>query len=120
LEELTALFIRSQEEERHRLQHVLEQLLAMAELIPLSAAIISDAHAYQQQGFSPQDAVVYASVLSHLSAHEDDEKVFLNRNSKDFDDPDVQDQLEGLDCNMLFRFDDGLGYIRHRLGRQDV
>ena len=102
------------------MQDVLDRLLGVAELIPLIADIIGDSHEYQQQGFSPQDSLVYASVLRHLTDNEEGEKVFLNRNSKDFDDPDVQDKLEVLGCKILFQFDAGLGYIQHRLSRRDA
>ncbi|MEM9832731.1 MAG: PIN domain-containing protein [Bacteroidota bacterium] len=115
LQELTALFTRSQEEERVRLQGVLNRLLNTSELIPLTSDIIIDSFTHQQNGFSPQDAVVYASVLKHLKGIKNKEKVFLNRNSTDFDDPDVQDALEDLGCKLLFRFDDGVDYIQHRL-----
>ena len=89
----------------------------MAELVPLTASVIAEALHHQQQGFSPQDAVVYASVLQHAADDVEEEKVFLNRNSKDFDDPDVEDRLEELGCKILFQFDTGYKYIRHRLGR---
>ena len=92
LEDLTALFIRSQEDERNRLEDVLGRLLKVAELVPLTASVIAEALHHQQQGFSPQDAVVYASVLQHAADDVEEEKVFLNRNSKDFDDPDVPGQ----------------------------
>lgn len=120
LEELTALFIRSQEEEWNRLRNTLKQLLEMAQLIPLTTTVINDSLNQQQQGLSPQDAVVYSSVLDHLANADGDDHVFLNRNSRDFDDPDIQDQLEEMGCKILFRFDDGVGYIRHRLDSQEA
>ena len=64
--------------------------------------------------------MVYSSVLEHLANADGDDHVFLNRNSKDFDDPDIQDRLEGMGCKILFRFDAGIGYIRHRLGGQEA
>lgn len=116
-QDLTALFIRSQEEERNRLRNTLEQLLAVAQLIPLTTTVINNS-LQQQQDFSPQDAVVYASVLEHLANADGDDHVFLNRNRKDFDDPDVEDRLEEMGCKILFQFDAGIGYIRHGLGGQ--
>ena len=120
LEELTILFTRSQEEERTRLRSTLARLVTVAELIPLTSAIIADSLSHQDEGFSPQDAVVYSSVLRHLKGGDGGEHMFLNRNSKDFDAPDVQDRLEAMNCRILFQFDAGLRYIRHRLGDADA
>ena len=117
---LTVLFIGSKEEEGNRLRNTLEKLLEVAELIPLTTTVINNSLQQQQQDFSPQDAVVYSSVLEHLADADGDDHVFLNRNSKDFDDPDVQDRLEEMGCKILFRFDDGIGYIRHRLDDQEA
>lgn len=119
LQDLTVLFIRSQEEERNRLRNTLEYLLAVAQLIPLTTTVINNS-LQQQQDFSPQDAVVYSSVLEHLTNADGDDHVFLNRNRKDFDDPDVEDRLGEMGCKILFQFDAGIGYIRHRLSDQEV
>lgn len=44
-----------------------------------------------------QDSVVYASVLRHLRSVESP-ACFLNRNSKDFDDPDIEQELAAARC----------------------
>lgn len=119
-EQFTALFIRNEEEERNRLRNTLEKLLEVAELIPLTTTIINNSLQQQQQDFSPQDAVVYSSVLMHLANADGDDHVFLNLNRKDFDDPEVQDRLEEMGCKILFRFDRGIGYIRSRLSDQEA
>ena len=116
---LTTLFIGSEEEEGRRLRNTLEKLLEVAELIPLTTTIINNS-LQQQQDFSPQDAVVYSSVLTHLANANGDDHVFLNLNRKDFDDPEVQDRLEEMGCKILFRFDRGIGYIRSRLNDQEA
>ena len=115
-QDIAALFIRSQEDETRRLHTTIERLCVVSELIPLNAALITDSLRHHQGDFSPQDSVVYASVLHHLSLGGENESVFLNRNSKDFDNPDVQDSLEHLGCRMLFSFDDGYEYVVHRIG----
>ena len=120
LEKFAALFIRSQEEERARLQEVVSRLLAVATLIPLDAAVIDDSLEFQRQEFSAQDAVVFASVLRHLALGTDDEYLFLNRNSKDFDDPDVQDRLGESNCHMIFSFDDGYEYLMHHFNGREA
>lgn len=119
LSELTALLIRRQEEERSRLQGVISRLLQIAEFIHLTPEILTDSLGHQEAGFSPQDAVVYASILKHLADAGEGGKVFLNRNSKDFDDPDVQDSLEAQGCKLLFSFDAGADYVQHDISRPD-
>jgi hypothetical protein len=39
----------------------------------------------------------------------------LNKNSKDFDDPDISEMLEKYKCKMLTRFDHGHQYIINRI-----
>ncbi|MDE0349567.1 MAG: hypothetical protein OXM56_07660 [Gammaproteobacteria bacterium] len=63
--------------------------------------------------FWVQDAIVYASVVSHLVGIPADERAcFLNRNFKDFEDQRVVEELEGYRCKLLPSFDAGFGYIR--------
>ena len=64
---------------------------------------------------SPPDSIVYASVLHHLSTTTPAKSCFLNRNSKDFDDPDIVDELDGYNCKMLPRFDSGHKYIQSQI-----
>lgn len=113
---ITGFLVRSQEEETERLKNALVRLLRIAEVIPLTSEILSSAMTYQiDHGLSPQDSIVYASVLGHLSAASSKSKCFLNRNSRDFDDPDIVDTLSKFGCKMLFRFDNGHGYITSQI-----
>ena len=41
---------------------------------------------------------------------------FLNRNSKDFDDQNIVDELAGYNCQLLFQFDAGYSFINAALG----
>jgi hypothetical protein len=65
---------------------------------------------------SGQDAIVLASVLAHLGVHRPPESCFLNRNTKDFDDPDVRERLEACGCKFFGKFEDGLHYVSARIG----
>ena len=60
---------------------------------------------------SPQDALVYAAVLSHLTQSDAPQSCFLNKNSKDFDDPDLVEELNTYNCRLLPRFDIGYQFI---------
>lgn len=110
---LTGLLIDSADEEAKRLEDVRARLLKTCETISLEASTLTAAARYQTaHDLSPQDALVYASVLSHLTRSTPSESCFLNRNSKDFDDPDVVDELKRYTCTLIPRFDDGLEYVR--------
>jgi len=120
LQKITGFLIRSQEEEKERLRSTLDRLLAVAEIIPLDAQIISAAGKYQlDRELSPQDSIVYASVICHLNQSASVDKCFLNRNSKDFDDPDIVDALDRYSCKMLFSFNNGYDYISNQIKSVD-
>jgi hypothetical protein len=113
LRDVGQLLIRSIEEERARFQATLEKVLAYASLIPLNAHTLAVAvEAERDHGFSPQDSIVYASVIEHLRGRKDGASCFMNRNSRDFDDPDIVSELDRNGCKMIPRFDAGMSYIR--------
>jgi hypothetical protein len=64
---------------------------------------------------SLQDAIVYASVMNYLRQYQPQLGCFLNRNSKDFDSPDIIDQLNQFKCPMIPRFDHGYNFIQSQL-----
>jgi len=120
LREVTGFLVRSTEEERSRLKQVMEEVLEFAKVIPLDFTIITSAHSLEESlEFSPQDAIVLASVFKHLEESGGEPSCFLNRNAKDFDDPDIMKRLGENNCKLLPRFDDGLRYIRNVLGIKD-
>jgi len=110
--QLTALLIDSANEEAQHLETVRARLLKAAEVIPLEASILIAATQHQNaHGFSPQDALVYAAVLLHLKHQHAPQNCFLNRNSRDFDDPDIIEELNRHNCKLLPRFDTGYQFI---------
>lgn len=116
---LTGLLIESADAEANRLEQVRARLLKTCEVVSLDASTLAAATQYQiQHGLSPQDAIVYASVLSHLMRSTPPVSCFLNRNSKDFDDPDIDDELKRHRCILIPRFDDGLKYVRSHLTKE--
>lgn len=121
LQEVTALLAESGEEELQRLETVLGELYNAATLIPLDKAVARQAHRQQScRGLGPQDALVYASILSHLRCTQavgspvEQHSCFVTCDN-DFTDEDIRTDLEALGCKILFKFDDALGYIRSRL-----
>jgi predicted nucleic acid-binding protein len=112
---LTALLIDSADEEAKRFEERRSLLSRSAEIIPLDRAILEAATRYQvAHDLSPQDALVYAAVLSHLAQSGAPQSCFLNKNSKDFDDPDLVEELNTYNCRLLPRFDIGYQFILSR------
>ena len=107
-----SILVRSGDEDKHRLDLTLGRILDCAVVIPLQGETIRSSIQYQRSlDLSPQDAVVYASVIDHLSATSPGPKCFLNRDRKDFSIPDIREGLGLHDCRLITRFADGLSYI---------
>jgi hypothetical protein len=89
--------------------------LKVAEITPLEHMTLVNAAKHQSMhDLTPPDSIVYASVLHHL-AIANTTSCFLNRNSKDFDDPDIVDALAKCGCKMLFNFNSGYDYIQSQV-----
>jgi predicted nucleic acid-binding protein len=115
-EPLASVLIASAQLERAGLRDTIAILLLTADIIALDAAILGAAADIQMQyGLSGQDAIVLASVHAHLDVNHPPESCFLNRNSKDFDDPDIREGLESLGCRFFTKFENGLRYVLSRI-----
>lgn len=115
-EDITAFLLRSQEEEKQRLQFAIEKMLKVCEIIPLTVDILTAAITYQSENYlEPQDSIVYASIVDHISKSGERLRCFLNRNSKDFDNPDIKESLNVYGCLILFSFDDGISFVKSKL-----
>jgi predicted nucleic acid-binding protein len=114
--EITALLIRSAEIERAGLERATDGILKVAEVIPLDSDVFHTAGGIQVAlDMSAQDSIVLASVVRHLAAAKPAGSCFLNRNTRDFADPNVRDMLEDLGCKFFGRFDDAVHFIESRL-----
>ena len=114
--ELIALLIESAEGERAGLKRAIESILKTAEVIPLDFDMFHRAEAIQTAfDMSIQDSIVLASVVHHLNENKPAKSCFLNRNTKDFDDPNVRDMLEEFGCKFFGRFDNGLRFVEAQL-----
>ena len=115
-EALASVLIASAQFELEGLRDTISELLRTADVIALDAAILRSAADVQvEYGMSDQDAIVLASVFAHLDLHNPPESCFLNRNSKDFDDPGVHERLETRGCKFFWKFEDGLRYVVTRI-----
>lgn len=116
IQDIASLLIQSNEEEVQRFLQFRDRFIGIAEIVPLDADILKVASSYEvPYGLRPQDAIVYTSVISHLQRNTPSAGCFLNRNSKDFDNPDIVDELAKFNCTMIPRFDHGLGFIQARV-----
>lgn len=113
IEEIEGLLAQSIQEEQQRFVHYRARLLRSAEIMPLTVDVLQYAATCETPfGLSPQDAIVYASVVTHLREQTPPICCFLNKNSKDFDTPDIVDELAKYNCRMIPRFDDGLRFVQ--------
>ena len=71
IQSLTSLLIESTEDEMNRLEDIRNCIIGVAEIIPLNSEILKSSAEHQKtHDLSPQDALVYASVLYHLKKTE--------------------------------------------------
>lgn len=113
IRDISTLLVQSIEEEKQRFTHYRTQLLTIGEVVPLTADIFKMAASFERPyGLTPQDALVYASVVSHLHQTKSLINCFLNRNSKDFDTPDIVNELKQLNCRMIPSFMDGFNFAQ--------
>ncbi len=116
IQDIASLMIQSNEEERYRFTQYRDRLLEIGEIVALDSSILSEAVSYETTyDLTPQDALVYASVLTHLRHSFPKHACFLNRNSKDFDSPDIIDELGQFNCRMIPRFDSGYSFLQSQL-----
>lgn len=116
IQDIASLMVQSNEEERHRFDQCRNRLLKIGEIVALNANILSEAASYEvTYDLTPQDALVYASVITHLRQDSPEQACFLNRNSRDFDSPDIIDELRQFNCRMIPRFDRGHSFIQSQL-----
>ena len=114
--DLTALLINVADESAKQLEGIRARMIEAACVIPLDVSVLASATQYQRaHDFSAQDALVYSSVISHLKLDRATQNYFLNKNSKDFDDQSIVDELRGYNCRLLPRFDSGYQLIRREV-----
>ncbi len=76
----------------------------------MTVNILTAAMRYQSElDLTPQYAIVYASVVDHLSKSSQRQRCFIKKNSQDFNNRDIQDPLDRYSWTIKFKFDAGLG-----------
>jgi predicted nucleic acid-binding protein len=116
IQDISSLIVQSNIEEKQRFEQYRSRLLSIATIIPLTIETLAEASKCESvYNLAPQDAIVFASIIHHLSSYLPSQSCFLNRNSKDFDNPDIVVELHRNNCRMIPRFDQGYDFIRAQL-----
>ncbi len=116
IKDLAKLIAQSNEEEWQRFIQYRHRLLNCAEFIALDTNVLQLGAFFENlYNLQSQDAIVFASITSHLRQNKPSLAGFLNKNSKDFDNPDVVQELNKFNCRMISRFDRGLDFMRSQL-----
>lgn len=116
VQDVYELLTQSSEQERERFARYRSLFLEKAEIVPLTSQILVAATLCEQHfDLRPQDAVVYATTLGHLQQQQPPAACFLNRNTKDFNKPEIKKELANHHCSLIYRFDQGLQFIRSQL-----
>ena len=114
--EITTVLLVSGEDEKLRLDAAIERVLAAAALIPIEANTVRSAIEIQKsRSLEPQDSIVYASLLSDLPSREGEPRCFVTKNSKDFANPDIIQDLAGHRCELFTDFGAAYGFILKHL-----
>ncbi|WP_201978298.1 PIN domain-containing protein [Hymenobacter rubidus] len=89
-----------------RLYATTAQLARVALGPALTSEVLTEAQMVQaRHGLSPQDALVYASVLAGLRLlPADSPKLFITRNPRDFEQPLIIEELRTLGCHLMSNF----------------
>ncbi|HAO12474.1 MAG TPA: PIN domain-containing protein [Planktothrix sp. UBA8407] len=116
IREFFNLLVEIDVEETKRFAKYRNRLLSHADIISLNGNILFEAATYENRyALMPQDALVYASILFHLQQNQPTIACFLNRNSRDFDTPEIKAELNSFNCRMISQFDQGLSFIQSQL-----
>jgi hypothetical protein len=96
------------------LDHTLERMMNVAAVIPFDRATYMRAResAGKYQLEKPGDAAVCASVLMYLEGEVRGACVFVEKDRKDFSNPDLQDHLASRDCAIAFNVGEAFGLLR--------
>jgi predicted nucleic acid-binding protein len=115
--ELKELLLKSSQQKKAELDKTLEQIINTAFLVPIDLKTVKVAIGLQEtHNLSPQDSIVYASVREHLANTAGfREGCFITKNSKDFFNPKIENELATYRCRLFTKFKNGLGYIHSQI-----
>jgi predicted nucleic acid-binding protein len=110
--EITRLLSTSGREEKNRLDAAVLRIVNAATLIAINQEIVKKAMELQStRDLDPQDSLVYAAILSHLASDRSRPAHFITKNAKDFSNPDIEKDLQDLECSLFPGFGEAYGFL---------
>jgi predicted nucleic acid-binding protein len=105
LQSISAVLESIERRELERLAATVRRLLSVAATIPMDATTCAEALLVMDRlGLDHQDAVVYASIHHHIGISNHRGPHYFVCKDKDFDIPQIQDELRSLRCELVTRF----------------
>ncbi|WP_420455286.1 PIN domain-containing protein [Rubrivirga sp.] len=109
---VSGLIAQSVADERRRLHQIRRRLVTAADVLPLTDEVLLGAQRTElETSLSPQDALVFVSVLHDLTRQPPAPSLLLTRD-KGFDLPDVRVRLTELGCDVIGSYEHGLARVR--------
>ena len=111
LDKIIEILTRSVQEDSDNLSAICSDLLQYASTIPLNAEVLgmSD-QCRRKHDLSPQDSIVYASILFHLEKCRSSTNFAIIRD-KDFASQNIEEELMEYNCTLISNFNRARGII---------
>jgi hypothetical protein len=103
-----------EKQERAALDNLLPIIFQAAQAITMTGEAFLKAQEYQEQDIFEhiEDAFVLASIVEHMAGQDPNEKkLFLNRNSQDFNNRAIRKELAAYNCRLILSFADALQIV---------
>ena len=102
-----------------RLKSIVKRMLHVGRSIELDSASYQTALDNESRyGLSPQDSIIYASIVRDLATSvRTDRSCFMSRNLKDFGDPDIRAELASHKCQFEQSYEAGVSLVRKGIVR---
>ncbi|HET7500618.1 MAG TPA: hypothetical protein VFK02_06425 [Kofleriaceae bacterium] len=115
LQDAALLLVRADQEASERFRELRTRLLEVGHVVGIDGKTLRAASDLTMEiDLELPDALMLATVLDDAKQRPSP-SIFINRNTKDFDDPDVKALLRAVSCDLIGSFDDGLARIRNAL-----
>lgn len=117
--EATSVLVDSTELEYTSLFEVQNRLTDVGQILALDSGIIRRFGTVRDDfSLGGPDSLIYASIINDLALSRPATACFLNKNSKDFLNPSITDDLSRFNCTLIPSFDHGLRCISSYLDSQ--
>ena len=103
------------------LHSTFDKLLSVGECIEINVVNFREAVRYQTTAsLAPQDSIIYAAIIEDLKSRpKEEQKCFLSRDEKAFDNPTIKQELGIYNCRYIKNFNDGLQFIQHSIQKAE-